>query len=110
MSAIVCCRKRSSLLIPRVRVEDAGRYECRAISVRGESMATYAVVTVHPVKPSQGTDNMFCIQKVPYTISNTTRSWYSSSVTPPLFCRRRWHCKTVARFARLLSDNRMSGN
>ncbi|XP_054263359.1 protein vein isoform X2 [Macrosteles quadrilineatus] len=50
-------KKRSSLLIPRVRVEDAGRYECRAISVLGESMATYATVTVQPVKPSSGADN-----------------------------------------------------
>ncbi|XP_014253959.1 protein vein isoform X2 [Cimex lectularius] len=50
-------KKRSSLVIPKVRVEDAGRYECRATSVNGAISSSWATVTVSAQPNNPPTDN-----------------------------------------------------
>ncbi|BES93226.1 Immunoglobulin domain [Nesidiocoris tenuis] len=39
-------KKRTSLVIPKAKLEDAGRYECRATSVTGQVASAWANVTV----------------------------------------------------------------
>ncbi|XP_071438587.1 pro-neuregulin-2, membrane-bound isoform-like [Hetaerina americana] len=50
-------KRRSSLVIPRLRMDDEGVYECRAVSVTGASAAISARVTVAPGAPSPPTKN-----------------------------------------------------
>ncbi|XP_046393766.1 protein vein-like isoform X2 [Ischnura elegans] len=45
-------KRRSALVIPRLRLDDGGVYECRAVSVTGASAAISARVTVVPGAPS----------------------------------------------------------
>ncbi|XP_073972097.1 membrane-bound neuregulin protein vein isoform X2 [Rhodnius prolixus] len=70
-------KKRSSLYIPKVSSEDAGRYECRGMTVTGKRLSSWATVTV--------TD--------PLT-DNTTTLWPLSGVACPIeqYCLNNGNC------------------
>ncbi|XP_075233410.1 membrane-bound neuregulin protein vein [Lycorma delicatula] len=51
-------KKRSLLVIPRVRTSDAGRYECQATSITGAVFSSIATVTISPNPATPITDNI----------------------------------------------------
>ncbi|CAH1390788.1 unnamed protein product [Nezara viridula] len=56
-AAVGLSEKRSMVVFPKVRPEDAGRYECRATSVSGVVKSIFAVVTVEALPASNVQDN-----------------------------------------------------
>lgn len=74
-------KKRSTVVFPKIRLEDAGRYECRGTSVKGNVVTTSAVVTVL-AQPSSSQDN------------NTTTLWPLSGGPCPIahYCLNKGLC------------------
>lgn len=66
-------KKRSMVVFPKVRPEDAGRYECRATSVSGVVKSIFAVVTIEAQPASNVQDNtttLWPLYGVPCPIAN----------------------------------------
>uniref|UniRef100_A0A1B6DH23 Protein vein n=1 Tax=Clastoptera arizonana TaxID=38151 RepID=A0A1B6DH23_9HEMI len=90
-------KKRSSLLIPKVRPKDAGKYECVAVGVMGETKVAGATVTVNGMrtfnKHNENTTILWPIEGMPcpydlffYCLNGGNCTFYKSVGEPVCQC------------------------
>lgn len=95
----VCSRRRSVLTIARVSKSDAGKYECKAVSVTDEKVCASAHVTVTNEQPPSRLDNSeyICIFKFHLRPFQSAAFWFCALwVTHDAFALSRHRARAAA--------------
>lgn len=95
----VCSRRRSVLTIARVSKSDAGKYECKAVSVTDEKVCASAHVTVTNEQPPSRLDNSeyICIFKFHLRPFQSAAFWFCALwVTHDAFALSRHRARASA--------------